>query len=157
MKTFSYGIILGITLSILIVLTNVVFPNNSPDSSPLMLVTASVIGLCVILAAYHAGRGDMGVSLKVGTFTSFLGFSISMLTFIVIDNSFLSIVSRQADKAWGFQHSAYPSMQAYINAGLLRGVVIGIPASITFGLMCGWIAATIIPKIRRMLKAKLRQ
>ncbi len=148
MKIYSYGLVLGITLSLLIFLTNVLIPSNSPDSAPLMLITASVIGLAVVGSAYHFSRGELKSALKAGALTSLLGFSISMLTFIIIDNVFLSIVSKQADKVWGFQHSSHSSMQAYINAGLLRGVLVGLPASIVFGIICGWVASSIIPKLR---------
>lgn len=144
-STTSYGLILGLFLSVLIILSNVTFPQDGPDSSPLMLIATLGIGLYVAWSAYDAtaGENDDNQVLKVGAITSLLGFSISMLSFVVIDNLFSRTVSKQADKIYGFLHSSYPSMQAYINAGLVRGILVGIPASIAFGLACGWVARMI--------------
>ncbi len=149
MKIYSYGLILGLVLATLIFLSNVVFPNNGPDEAPLMLIPVLLITVAIIWSANHATKGskDKNVALKVGMLTSLIGFSIAVITFIIIDNGFLSIVSQQSDKIWGFHHSNFSSMQAYINAGLLRQVLIGIPASAMFGLICGLIGNKIPHKI----------
>ena len=141
LKTTKYGLFLGTTLSGIIVLDNVVFPSYGPDWAPGMLLVAAIIGTYIVLCARRASRRNNVIALKVGAITSLIGFLISMLTFVIIDNIFLSTVSKQADKINGFQHSSYHSMQAFINAGLIRGILFGVPASIIFGLFCGWMGS----------------
>ncbi len=151
MKTYSYGLALGIVLGILIVLTNVVFPNNEPDFAPGMLITALLIGSYIIWASYHASKNakNKSLALKVGAFTSFIGFLIAMLTFFTIDNLFLDIVSKQADKIMAFQNSNYSSMRELVNWGLARGLLFGTPASAVFGLVCGFIGSKLSPSVSR--------
>ena len=132
-------------LAIIISLSNVVFPNNSPDSSPGMLFVAFLIGEYIIWSSYHANSRikKKNIALKIGVFTSLIGFIFAMLTFAVIDNIFLNIVSQQADKVLNFHNGHYSSMRVMINLGLIRGVLFGLPASMIFGLICGFIGSSL--------------
>ncbi len=151
MNSYKYGLTLGAILSTLIVLSNVVFPSNDPDSSPMMLLSMIVIGAFIVGSSYHSAIQSKNkmVALKSGIIISVLGYSISMLTFLVIDNLFLDIVSKQADKILGFAKSNASSMQAFINFGLLRGLLIGLPASAVFGAVCGFIGLKLSQRISR--------
>jgi len=102
-----------------------------------------VIAGVIVWSSYHAAKTskEKNRALNVGVITSVLGFSIAMLASIVIDNLFLNIVSKQADKIWGFNHSNFSSIQSYINWDLLQGVLVGVPASALFGLVCGFIGS----------------
>jgi hypothetical protein len=45
-----------------------------------------------------------------------------MLTFVIVDNAFLDLVSQQIDKISAFHgQTTYTSMRDFINDGLLRG------------------------------------
>lgn len=151
MNSYRYGLTLGAILSTLIVLSNVIFPSNDPDSSPMMLLSMLVIGAFIVGSSYHATikSKNKRVAIKIGIITSVLGFSISMLTFLVMDNLFLDIVSKQSDKILGFAKSNASSMQAFINLGLLRGFLIGLPASAVFGSVCGYIGLKLSQRISR--------
>jgi len=145
-KTYKYGVILGVILAVLIVTSNVILPSNGPDSSTSLSISPILIGGYIIWASFHAGKASKSPNYiyRVGALTSLIGFLISMATFFVVDNAYLNIVSRQTDKIIGFSHSHLSSMQVYINQGLFTGLIIGIPASIVFGLACGLIARKLV-------------
>ena len=142
LKPYIFGLILGISLSIIIFISNVLLPNSAPDSSPGTLFLAFLIGSYIVWTTHltnNTAVKNAKKALLVGFFTSFIGFSFSMVTFIVVDNVFLNIVSKQSDKIINFQNGHYSSMREMINIGLLRGVLFGLPASGIFGLACGYI------------------
>ena len=77
-----------------------------------------------------------------GAVTAFLSIALTMLTFIVIDNLFLDIVSQQPEKIWGFQHQqTFHTMRDYVNNGLLTGVLFALPVGTLFGALFGAIGA----------------
>jgi hypothetical protein len=64
------------------------------------------------------------------------------VTFSIVDNVFLDIVSKQPDKIYGFQHSNFATMCDYINDGFLRGIVELPPIFGAIGAICGAIGAS---------------
>lgn len=148
MNRTRFGILLGILLSVIIFLSNVVFPSNAPDWAPGELFVAILIGLYVMWAAYRSD-GSLKERLLTGALTSLIGFTLAMATFFIIDNAYLGIVSQQSDKIVGFRAGHYTSMQAYINMNLVKALLFGLPASTIFGLVCGWAAHHVPPAFSR--------
>jgi hypothetical protein len=67
-----------------------------------------------------------------------------MLTFTIMDNLFLDIVSQQPDKLWGFQHQqTFHTMRDYVNDGLLRGALFVLPVMTLLGAGWGTIGASV--------------
>ena len=78
-----------------------------------------------------------------GAIAALLGIGIAMLTFFVVDNVFLNLVSQQADKIDGFHHSHFQMMREYINAGLLSGAIFVLPVIGGVGAVCGTVGASV--------------
>src|SRR5262249_9609204 len=128
MNKYVFGLGLGILLSVGVVLTNVVFPDQESDSEYGLLYAIGYLGLFVLFGVGRYLASKRTTSLQSGAIggavTALLSIGLTMLTFIIIDNLFLDIVSQQPDKIWGFQHQqTFSTMREYINDGLLRGVV----------------------------------
>jgi hypothetical protein len=142
-----FGLLLGILAVVAIVWTNVVFPKFESDDTYGFAYPMTVVCLLLffvlagVLASRRTNRLLSGTS--AGAITAVLGFGIAMLTFFVVDNVWLDIVSHQADKIYGFQHSTFHTMRDYINDGLLRGTVSVLPVIAVVGAMCGTLGALI--------------
>src|SRR5262249_54917371 len=67
-----------------------------------------------------------------------------LLTFAVVDNLFLGIVSQQIDKITAFRdQTAYTSMRDFINVGLLEGALIALPFVALVGSFLGAVASLV--------------
>ena len=136
-----FGLLLGIMAIGAIFWTNVLFPSFKSDDGYEATYIITIVGVIFFftltgaLASRQTNRLLSGAS--AGAITALLGFGIAMLTFFVIDNVWLDIVSHQADKIYGFQHSTFHTMRDYINAGLLRGTVSVLPVIVVAGAVCG--------------------
>jgi len=142
MNKYMLGLVLGIMLSVAVVLTNVVFPGRESDAEYGVPYPIFFLGLFFLfgVGGYFASKAPkrMQSGAVGGAVTAFLSIGLTMLTFIMIDNLFLDIVSQQPEKIWGFQHQqAFHTMRAYVNDGLLRGVLIGLPIGTLFGALLG--------------------
>jgi hypothetical protein len=143
-----FGLMLGGALSLAVFAINIVFPllprqtgllQRSMEAAPVVAAGwLSVFSLWMV-AGYAAYRrtGAWGAAIKAGAIVALVSMALVMLTFAVIDNLFLDIVSRQPEKLWGFQHSQYHDMRAYINHGLLRGLCFVLPAFAAGGAALG--------------------
>jgi hypothetical protein len=148
MNKYALGLGLGILMSVAVVVTNVVFPTQDSDSEYQMLYLITYLGLFFLfgVGGYLASKGTRSLQSGAvgGAVTAFLSIGLTMLTFIIIDNLFLDIVSQQPDKIWGFQHQqAFHTMRAYINHGLLTGVLSVLPGITLLGALLGAIGAGI--------------
>jgi hypothetical protein len=141
------GATIAIILAVLAFLTNVVFPGgpNSSDGDPLN-VAAILAGYMLIAAALIAVgfRGARRIDhlsggVKAGASAGLVVVLGVFVTFLVIDNVFFDVVSRQLDKQVAFAHSGSTSMRAFINTQLLVGgsfmVVVGLIAGGILGLL----------------------
>lgn len=141
------GLFLGLLACGLILWTEVLFPNSDPYSAlglsyPVSLgVLVLFLALVGLLASRQHKRLLSGT--RAGAITALLGVGIAILTFFVVDNVWLDVVSHQVDKISGFQHSTYHSMRDYINAGLLWGVVTVLPVMAAVGAVCGTLGAAL--------------
>jgi hypothetical protein len=129
------GLIAGavwLVISVELFLSNVVVPATGDD-------TIAIIGsyLFVFGALFYIGRlaARSGAARRVQVFAgAAAGVLIGVLTigsFAVIDNVWLSIVSRQPQKIDGFARSGAASMRAYLNHGLIGPAVFAV---IVFGV-----------------------
>ncbi len=75
-----------------------------------------------------------------------------MLTFFVVDNAFLDLVSQQAGKIYGFHHSNLQTMREYINAGSLSGAIFVLPVIAGVGAACGTLGASVQTVFSRLSK-----
>lgn len=139
MKNYHLGLLLGGVFLVTIVVTNIVAPHAFPDDRTTIPFAWGLIAFVLLLSGYRASRRSrtLTAAIRAGAAVSVIGFIIAMVTFLVIDNIFLNIVSQQSDKIWNFQHSTFPTMQAMINHDLFFGLLIGIPMSAVFGGICG--------------------
>jgi hypothetical protein len=154
----SAGLLLGGLAIVGIVLSNVVFPSTESDSeytSVYLLGYVSIFLVFVViglLASRHTNRILSGT--WAGAIAALLGGGIALGTFFVVDNLFLSIVSQQVDKLHGFHQSTFPTMRAYVNAGLLAAVLIGLPFLGGAGAAGGTLGAMVQKRIWRVSPAR---
>jgi hypothetical protein len=142
-----FGAALGLALALAVFLVNVVAPLLPVQSSAVQGWLEGVpyatgwiaVGLLWGVAGWLAYRraAELGAAVRAGAIAALVSMAITMLAFVMIDNLFLEIVSRQPEKVWGFQHSHYGSMRAYVNHGLLRGFVFALPVMTAIGGVFG--------------------
>ncbi len=140
MNKFWFGIVLGVISSIAVVFTNVIFTNNAPDNGS--IITIAYFGYFILIAIGGIIASRKTKSLKDaaigGAVTSFITAACILVTFIVVDNMFLNIVSQQSDKIWGFanQHT-YHTMRDFINDDNMRSFITVLPIATIGGAFLG--------------------
>lgn len=145
------GLILSALIAVDVVLTNVVFPPgpDESDSDPEYvwqnLATYAVIALLLVAIGARAGRSVGGRSVGGrmtrpaagavgGGVAGVVIAALVTLTFVVVNNAFLSIVSQQHDKRVAFAASGWASMRAYLTVEQLLG---GLFLVVALGLLGG--------------------
>jgi len=151
---YAYGVSLGAMLCIAIVATNVIDPSSTyfglGENLAMLLSAGSLLVFFVAIGFLVSGNtARIATGARIGALTALIGMGIAMLTFLAVDNLFLDIVSKQPEKIWGFEHSQFASMRAYINAGHLRGLVTVLPVFVLVGAACGAIGAALGKVARR--------
>jgi len=141
------GLLLGTLSFALIIWTEVLFPNSNPYRALGLTYSNCFGGLLLFFACtgFLASRQTNRIlsGTWAGAISALLGIGIAMLTFCVVDNVFLNLVSQQADKIYGFHHSHFQTMREYINAGLLSGAIFVLPAVGGVGAVCGTLGASV--------------
>lgn len=138
-----YAAAWGALLSVAVVLTNVVFPTPAESDDEYtgwyivlflgLLLVFAVGGLVASERTHPVRSGAVG-----GAVTALIMLGMTMLTFAVVDNVFLDVVSQQIDKVNAFQHqTTYTNMRDFINSGLLAGAVFVLPVAAVFGGLLG--------------------
>ena len=143
---YSYGVLLGLGMSAAIILTNVVFPSNKSDDGLINMFAFLLLFLLFAVGGYIAGKNTNSIKKGAigGGITAIISVGMTMLTFFVIDNLFLDIVSKQPDKIWAFNHqTTYTDMRDFINYGLLKGLIFVLPVITLLGAVFGTIGAAI--------------
>jgi hypothetical protein len=130
---------LGVAAEIL--LTNVVFQTRTDNDVTFEILTYlcvyAALFLTGVLAARHGASrtGQVVAGLAAG---ALLGALIAV-TFAVVDNVWLGIVSQQQAKIDGFTSSGAESMRDYINRSLI-GLAVFLPIGLgAFGAALGWL------------------
>ena len=147
LNRFSIGLLVGLALALMAVLTNVVFPSpNVSDDQVWWPIAAAyvILFICWGVSGYvdsrHGRRLKSGA--LAGATTAVISTALIMLAFIAIDNLFFDIVKQQVDKMTAFHNqSAYQDMRAFVNSGDAKALVIGLPVAGLIGACCGTIGA----------------
>jgi hypothetical protein len=119
-------------LAVEIVLSNVVFPAVDDNDGVSVLISylaifAALWVIGVLTARETTSRWTFAVAGAIAG--GFIGV-LTIVTYVVIDNVFLDIISRQQAKIDGLAASGMTSMRAYVNTSLLFG----------FGFLSGFLA-----------------
>jgi len=162
MRRYTYGLILGVVLCAAILITNVLNPSFAYFGFDESVAWG---GSVAVLLTFFVGSGSLVFrdtgrlvsGMQGGAITALVGMGIAMLTFAVVDNLFLDIVSQQPDKIWNFQHSHYGSMRTMINVGVLRGFVLVLPLLTLVGAVCGTIGAIVGRWFRKVSLPSLKE
>src|SRR5262249_53486485 len=98
-----YAAAWGALLSVVVVLTNVVFPSpNESDDEYTAWYIVLYLGLFLLFAVGGAVNSERARPLRSGAVggvaTALIVVGMVLLTFAVVDNLFLGIVSQQIDK-----------------------------------------------------------
>ena len=144
-----YALSWGALFSVLVVLTNVVFPSpNESDDEYTGWYIVLYLGLFLLFTIGGALNSERAHPLRSGAIggavSALIMVAMIMLTFVIIDNVFLDIVSQQIDKINTFRaQTTYTSMRDFINDGLLRGLVIVLPVVAIVGGALGAFASSL--------------
>lgn len=145
------GLIVAGLLAVFVVVTNVMFPGGpeESDADPEYLVQylITLAGLAAILITIGVrGRrraDDLVGGVKAGAAAGAVIAVMVTLTFIVVNNLFLDIVSRQHDKRVAFAASGWSSMRAYLTVTQLRGALALIPMLTIVGAVLGLLGGAV--------------
>jgi hypothetical protein len=144
-----YAATWGALFSVLVVLTNVVFPTpNESDDEYTGWYIILYLGLFLLFAIGGALNSERAHPLRSGAIggagSALIMVAMIMLTFVIVDNLFLSIVSQQIDKINAFHaQTTYTSMRDFINRGLLQGAVAVLPVVAIVGGALGAFASSL--------------
>ena len=148
------GLILSGLSAVGIVLTNVVFPGgpDESDDDPEYLVQSLIVLVinCVLFLAIgaRARRKQAGVTVgaKAGGAAGVVLAAMVTLTFLIMNNLFLGIVSQQHDKRVNFAASGWTSMRAFLTVRQLEGGLVLLPVAGIGGAVLGLVGAAIIAR-----------
>jgi hypothetical protein len=160
------GLVISGLIAVLVVLTNVVFPGgpNESDADPeyvvQYLITLALLACLFILIGARGRRraGDDGIvaGVKAAATAGAAIAAMVTLTFLVVNNLFLDIVSRQHDKRVAFAASGWTSIRAYLTVTQLQGALFLIPVLAVIGGTLGLLGAAIgRPRGGRSMESRL--
>jgi hypothetical protein len=144
-RGFVDGLVIAVVLATLLVLGNVVFPAgpNESDDDPEYLVQLAaayliVTALLIAIGARGRRRSDRPwAGAKAGGVAGLVMILVVLVTIIVVDNAFFSIVSQQHDKRMAFAASGWSSMRAFVNFQILTGALVMTPVATVVGGLLG--------------------
>jgi len=126
-----------LALSVEIFLSNVTFPSKVDDDTVSVVVSyLCVFAMLVIVGVLAArnGAGPRGQAVAGAVAGMLIGL-FTIVTFAIIDNVWLDVVSQQQTKIDGYAASGATSMRAFINQGLIGAAVFLTIAFGTFGAL----------------------
>lgn len=151
LNEYSFGTILGIGMSFVVIVTNIIFPSNKTDDGMIIMFCYLFLFVLFAIGGYISSRKTKTLKKGAvgGAVTALISISMVMLTFFIIDNLFLDIISRQPDKIWAFSHQTeYTNMRDFINHGLLRGLIFALPVITVIAAGFGIVGAVIARRLR---------
>ncbi len=146
MNRYLFGLLLGCLFSLIVFFSNVIFPQNIPDNDQQLLIGYLTIALIFILSGYFTSGKESKIrqAASGGAVIAYMSIGITMLSFVLIDNLFLDTVSQQSEKIMMFKNQIeFSSIRDFINNGLLRGIIIGVPIATFFGAFLGTLGGLI--------------
>jgi hypothetical protein len=145
------GLIVAVLIAVALFLSNVVFPagpdESDDDPEYLIQITIAyvVVAAVFVLIGVHARRGlDANWAGAAGGAAA--GFVIALgllITTLIIDNAFLSIVSQQHDKRVAFASSGFSSMRTFLTVRTLLAALTVVPALAVIGGLLGMLGGAI--------------
>jgi hypothetical protein len=131
------GLIIAAVGAVLIVLTNVVFPQGPTESDDdpeylwQILTAYALIGLAFVFIGMRGARrtGSAWGGFRAGAAAGFVIGLLVIAEFLVVDNLWFGTISRQHDKMVTFAASGWTSYRAWVTVQLLRG----LPFVLVFG------------------------
>jgi uncharacterized membrane protein YozB (DUF420 family) len=143
------GLVISGMTAVVVVLTNVVFPQgpDESDSDPeylWQLAAAAVVLAALFVAVGFRGRRrgtDQSAGAKAGLAAGVVVAVLITLTFLAVNNAFFDIISQQHDKRVAFAASGWTSMRAYISVRQIEGLVILVPLGAAAGVVLGLLGA----------------
>jgi hypothetical protein len=155
------GLIISLLVAINVVITNVVFPPgpDESDSDPeyIWQTLAIYAVLALLLVAIGARARRRGPNATAGLIAGGVaGVVIGVLvtvTFVAVNNLFLSVVSQQHDKRIAFAASGWTSMRAYLTVEQLLGGVFLVVALGAVGAALGLLGAALFRPRSRTIEA----
>jgi hypothetical protein len=155
LRVSAFGLVLSAVLLVGIVWSNVIVPSHQSDDEYTLwyAVFYACLPLYFAAAGLFAARGRRSLLWGVagGAVTALLLVVIVVTTFTIIDNVFLDIVMTQPDKAAGFARSGLRDPRAYVNQGLLAGILLILPFFTAVGAGCGLVGALLERRLRPLL------
>jgi hypothetical protein len=144
----AHGVALGAAMSLAVFATNILLPVMSAttarweralDAEPYVTAGWLFVAFLWGAAGFAAYRrtSNFRAAIRAGAIVALTSIASVMLAFVLIDNVFLDIVSRQPEKIWGFQQSQYPSMRSYLNHTFVRSFFIVLPVLTAAGALFG--------------------
>jgi hypothetical protein len=165
------GAVVAAMAALVLFLSNVVFPAgpDESDNDPeyLVQIFGAYLLLTVLFVAigararreadrrYRGGGQVDWAGAKAGAAAGLvLGVAV-LVTALVIDNAFFSIVSQQHDKRMAFARSGWSSMRAFVNFQVLGGALVVLPAGTFVGGALGAVGGLLARAGRRRRKPYL--
>jgi hypothetical protein len=150
------GLAVAAAMAVLVVWTNVLFPAgpNESDGDPeyvrqILAVYATLALLLVAIGAHGRSAAATDVAgVKAGAAAGLVIATLTLATFLVVDNVFFDVVSQQHDKVVTFAASGWSSMRAWVNVQLLRGVPFVLPLATVFGAALGYLGGQLREGLR---------
>jgi hypothetical protein len=150
------GLIIAGLIAVNVFLTNVVWPAgpNESDSDPeyviqdLAIFAAIALLLMVIGARARRRTTSVRAGARAGASAGIVIAVLGTLTFLVVNNIWLGIVSQQHDKRIAFAESGWTSMRAYLSVQQVEGLVILVPLLGIGGAVLGLLGALLFRRPR---------
>jgi hypothetical protein len=150
------GLIIAGLIAVNVFLTNVVWPAgpNESDSDPeyviqdLAIFAAIALLLMVIGARARRRTTSVRAGARAGASAGIVIAVLGTLTFLVVNNIWLGIVSQQHDKRIAFAESGWTSMRAYLSVQQVEGLVILLPLLGVGGAVLGLLGALLFRRPR---------
>jgi hypothetical protein len=129
-RGLSDGLVVSAAFAVLVVLTNVVFPpgpdesDGDPEYLWQILAVYALVGLAFVLIGARGARrsGTLWGGFRAGAAAGLVVALLVIVEFLVVDNLFFGIISRQHDKVVTFQASGWTSYRGWVTVQLLRGL-----------------------------------
>lgn len=117
--------IVWLILSVVIVLSNVVFASAQDDDGPWVVAGYLAVFASFLIVGRLAARDtpDRRIHAVAGAVAGAVTGILVTGTFFAVDNIFLSTISKQQTKIDGLAQSGMTSMRTYVNQGLIGPLV----------------------------------
>lgn len=143
LTNLKLGLMLGLLLSASIIATNIFIPwltgHPTADTNFSESIGWVVVVGIICLVGFKRVRTTASVleATWAGGAIALIAFAVAMVTFLIIDDLFVTIVSQQPEKIWLFRHSGYSDMRTYLNHTNLRAFWTVLPIITAAGAFCG--------------------